>query len=182
MVIAVVPVGNARRLNDKHFLDFCGKRIIDVVVENLTMSGFFSKVVIYTVKKFHVLNAEIVMDNWNRGVLPVLIDSLKRYRENVFLLGGDMPLANKESFSKLIVYPESLSVIPKWKNGYIEPLHSLYSVSALNFFNNNVSMHDFIKNIPKVFVRAEEIDKNAFFNVNTMEDYLELKKICNGNI
>ncbi|MEM3327250.1 MAG: hypothetical protein QW037_02605 [Thermoplasmata archaeon] len=181
MVIAVVPVGISRRLSGKHFLEFCNKRIIDVVVENLNESNLFSKVIIYTINNFDIKNAEIIIDKWRTGVLPILIDALERFNENVFLLGGDMPLANSKSFFPLLLYPESLSVIPKWENGYLEPLHALYSKSALNFQKNKNSMHEFIEHIPKVFIKAEKIGKMAFFNINTNDDYIELKKLCYGN-
>ncbi|MFP3255927.1 MAG: hypothetical protein RXP30_05820 [Thermoplasmata archaeon] len=180
MVIALVPVGKSKRLENKHFLDYCGKRIIDSVVDNLINSGLFSKIVIYSYFEFNIDRAEIIIDKKLQGVLPLIIDAMERYSENIFVLGGDMPLATY--FSPLLSYPEQLSVIPRWKNGYIEPLHSLYSISSLNYYSGERALHDFIEKIPRVYYPAEKMPEYSFYNINTREDYSSLIKKCNGNL
>lgn len=181
MVVALVPVGNSRRLKNKHFLDFCGRRIIDAVVENLNSSGLFSRVVIYSYRYFNIDGAEIIIDGKMDGVLPLIMDAMERYRENVFVLGGDMPLADSKSISPLLTYPDNLSVIPTWANGYMEPLHALYSITA-HSKTKEKSLQKFIMGIPRIHYPAEKLPPEAFFNVNTPEDYRRLVDVCHGNL
>ncbi|MBD6955630.1 MAG: molybdenum cofactor guanylyltransferase [Thermoplasmata archaeon] len=182
MVIALVPVGNSKRLKNKHFLDFCGKRIIDAVIDNLEETGAFSRIIVYSHADIRVKNAEVIRDERLEGVLPLIFDAIRRYGENVFVLGGDMPLANRSSILPLLSYPEQLSVVPRWRNGYMEPLHSLYSTSCINYEPEGRSINRFIERIPRIYFPAEDLPPNAFFNVNTQEDYERLKNLCRGNL
>lgn len=176
MVIAVIPVGNSKRLTNKHFLKLGEDQIIEIIVSKLYNSNLFEKIVIYSTKPIYIENSETIIDYEEKGPMYVLWNSLKIFNDNIFMIGGDMPFIEIESLKRFFVYPKQLSVIPKWKNGYLEPLHSLYSKFCLNYEFKN-SFHEFIEGIPKVFLSAESFSEYEFFNINTQDDYLLAKKI-----
>ncbi|MGC8672653.1 MAG: NTP transferase domain-containing protein [Thermoplasmata archaeon] len=176
MVIAVIPIGNSVRLKNKHFLTLGNKRIIDIIVENLYQSNLFDEIVVYSMVNFDINYAKFVKDNEGKGPIDVLINSLKKFNTNIFFIGGDIPFFSMKSIKNMLLYPDNLSIIPKWENGYMEPLHALYSISALNYPRKD-SFHEFIEQIPKVFIKAEKFPEYEFFNINTFKDYTIAKEI-----
>lgn len=176
MVIALIPIGNSRRLKGKHFLKLGDKRIIDHIVEKLYLSNLFEKIVVYSVKEIEIKNAIILIDYEEKGALNVLIKTLNEFNSNVFLLAGDLPFFSIEHVKRMMVYPDQLSIIPKWSNGYLEPMHALYSISA-KYYEEKASFHEFIEQIPKLFIPAESFPSYEFFNINTLKDYQQAKEL-----
>ncbi|MGC9176246.1 MAG: NTP transferase domain-containing protein, partial [Thermoplasmata archaeon] len=167
MVIALIPIGDSKRLKNKHFLNIGGKKIIEIIVDKISNISFFEDIVIYSTVPVKIKNTNLIIDQEKKGPLNVLLKVLKIYEKNVFLLAGDMPFISAEYIEKMLIYPEQLSVIPRWENGYLEPMHALYSKSCLNY-NEKESFHEFIKYIPKIFLKAENFPRYQFFNINTV--------------
>jgi molybdopterin-guanine dinucleotide biosynthesis protein A len=178
--LATVLVGHSNRLPNKHLKYVVnGKRLIDLVVENLESLGF--DVIIYS--KYHFpAPAPIIMDNEN-WIVPSIISLLKNLNKGTFIFGGDMPLIKKESIEIMEKHLDHKMVVPKWNNGYVEPLHSYYSPQSIQAFEkilktNNPSLHSAIEICDDVYyIRAEDLDPLTFFNVNTPQDLQTLKKI-----
>lgn len=181
MVIALIPVGDSKRLRGKHFLKLGSRRIIDIIVEKLFWSKLFDEIIVYSIHDIKIKNATTVIDYEREGALNVLIRTLKEFNSNIFLIGGDLPFFSIESIKKMMIYPDQLSVIPKWSNGYMEPMHALYSISAKEYPRKR-SFHEFIEQIPKIFLRAEGFPEYEFFNMNTLEDYILAKEIYRSTI
>ena len=74
--------------------------------------------------------------------------------------------------------------VPRWSNGYLEPLHAVYSQKFRNIIENNISKGEYalnkaIKNSDPCYVDIENFSnkwKKSFFNVNTKEDLESLNK------
>ncbi len=179
MVSAVVPVGDSKRLEGKHFLEIDGKTILDFLGERLENSNLFNKIYFYSTKKIGLKWGETIVDDEKNGVLYVLTKALKIIDDDIFFIGGDMPFFDKSSALKILEKFECKSVIPKWKNGYVEPLFSLYHRSLKSFGVMKGSMADFINEIDKEFIKSEDLNPITFFNINTITDYHIAKNIWN---
>jgi molybdopterin-guanine dinucleotide biosynthesis protein A len=85
------------------------------------------------------------------------------------------------------------AVVPKWPNGYIEPLHSVYNVAKTKLAtertlqNGELRVSNMIDRLDNVtYVDVEELrkfdrDLLTFFNINTKEDLKkaeEMLKVC----
>ncbi len=176
---AVVLVGNSRRFPKKH-LKYIGKRrLIDLVVNNLKNMGF--DVVVYSKYEFPI-SAPLIIDkeDW---LLPSLISLLKKIGKGVFVFGGDMPLIQWEAVEKMIPHLSHAVVVPKWENGYLEPLHAYYTPKIIPLFeevmlSEKPSLHGAIlKCRDAYYVDAEKMPPLTFFNVNRPEDFEVLKNI-----
>ncbi len=180
---AYVLVGNSRRLPKKHLIEIIPrKRLIDLVVENLHSIGF--EVVVYAKYRIEV-GTKVVID-YSSWILPSIVSILQTNSE-VFIFGGDMPLIRKKAVIMMLNQREGdKTVIPKWKNGYLEPLHGFYTKASLPCFikeikRNKGSLTNALKNCPSVkFISAELMPPDTFFNVNYPKDIEKLREILKG--
>lgn len=175
----VVLVGNSKRFPKKHLMRVGEKRLIDIVVENLMSMEF--DVFVYSKYEFPI-SVPIIYDD-EPWILPSLIHLLKEFGKGIFVFGGDMPLIRREAVEKMIPHVSHTAVVPRWKNGYLEPLHAYYSPRIINAFEKEMkyekpSLHDAILKCKDVhYVRAESMPELTFFNVNVPEDLESLKNI-----
>lgn len=108
--------------------------------------------------------------------------------EAIFVFAGDMPYINELIIRDMIDYfkqqkPDIL--IPKIDNN-IEPLLAIYSISILENLENylkittNFSVRSFIKTMNTHYfeLKASDINKQSFININSPEDY---KKYIGSN-
>ena len=110
----------------------------------------------------------------------------------VLVLPCDAPFINIELLRYLLSIAEGNdAVIPRWDNGFVEPLHSVYrSDSSLEAIeealeNGEKSVLDLIKRLKRIrYVSVDDLrefdpDLSTFKNINYIEDYekaLELVK------
>ena len=67
-----------------------------------------------------------------KGPLGGIYSALKNARyERVFVLACDMPDLDPRILGLLLDHGESEVVVPRWRNGHLEPLCSLYSKSQM---------------------------------------------------
>ncbi len=176
---AVVLVGNSHRFPKKH-LKYVGKRrLIDLVVKNLKNIGF--DVVVYSKYEFSI-SVPIIIDE-EPWILPSLVYLLKKIAKGIFIFGGDMPLIQREAVKKMMPHLSHAVVVPKWKNGYLEPLHAYYTPKIISLLeevmvSEKPSLHSAIRKCRDAYyLEAENMPKLTFFNVNTPEDFEALKNI-----
>ncbi len=173
---AYVLVGNSKRLKKKHLIEVVpGKRLIDIVAENLQNLGL--DVVIYSKYSFET-EFPLILDS-SPWILPSII-SLFSLDSEFFVFGGDMPMVQKEAIENIISsFDGEHTVVPRWRNtGYLEPLHALYTSSSLSCLKNGTSLTGALSECPAVrFVPAEEMPAMTFFNVNTAEDMEKLREM-----
>ena len=71
------------------------------------------------------------------------------------------------------------SIVPQWKNGDLEPLHSIYNAKTKNIIykmisNDKRDVKSFIDEINSLFVESEILDPTglSFKNFNKPEDII----------
>jgi len=178
-VRAYVLVGKSSRLPKKHLIEvLTGKRLIDLVVENLQNIGL--DVVIYSRIP---LNANVpVIEDKSSWILEAVC-SLFNFSDYFLLFGGDMPLVRREAIAMLFEQWEGKNgVVPRWNDtGYLEPLHAIYTMQMLPCLCNAKSLTKGIENCSAVkFVPAENMPEETFFNVNTKDDLDRLRKMLSS--
>ncbi|MCS3901108.1 molybdenum cofactor guanylyltransferase [Methanococcus voltae] len=112
----------------------------------------------------------------------------------ILVLPCDMPHITRKAIEKLIknVYFAEKNgyncIVPKHKNGFIEPLFSLYHISSISKLENIVNqikesgksapIRLLIDSLNPLYVDAQEIDINqkTYVNINTFEDFDNLNK------
>ncbi|MBS7658300.1 MAG: molybdenum cofactor guanylyltransferase [Candidatus Bathyarchaeia archaeon] len=99
------------------------------------------------------------------------------------VLPCDCPFINEKLINHLFKSVKGFNAaIPKWPNGYIEPLHAVYRIEQMissiedALKNKTLSVSSAIKYLKKiVYIPVSELKKHdqkllSFFNINTVED------------
>ncbi|MFX0069382.1 MAG: molybdenum cofactor guanylyltransferase [Promethearchaeota archaeon] len=198
LFVAILAGGRARRLGkEKGLIRILGKPMISYIIDackELTTDIF----VIFGTKEQSetYLNAlsdiRIIIDNAHQEYSPLFgaITAFKQIKSDyIFLLPCDTPLI-KSSVIELL-YSIRLgydAIIPRWPNGYIEPLCAIYrSNSTLDLAEKMMNMGRFemrgiTEGLKVLYVSTLAIKKfdsklDSFYNVNTEEDRRKVEKI-----
>ena len=201
---AILAGGKSSRLGrDKGLLDICGKPMFLWVLE--ACRPYANKILIVTssikqkkeyeryLEHFSVKGVKIVVDKESKIRCP-LIGARTAFEnaesEYTFLLPCDNPLVNGNVLQLLISMSENYdAVVPRWPNGYIEPLHSIYETDkAFNAAKSSLAAHRFdmraiLERLDKILYVStliiKKFDHNlfTFFNVNSPMDLKKLEKI-----
>jgi molybdopterin-guanine dinucleotide biosynthesis protein A len=110
--------------------------------------------------------------------------------ENVAIIGCDMPMISRKGLRILFKRCDRHdAVIPRWSNGYIEALYSVYNTNSCReavakaLKKGRRDMQALVKNLSDVlFVSAEEIQRQSgtvstFFNINTISDLRKARRL-----
>lgn len=137
---------------------------------------------------------KIILDEYQlKSPVVGALTGLKYARgEYSILLSCDTPLISAKVVQLLLEISKDYdAVIPRWPNGYIEPLQAVYNTEKAYgaafkaITQKNLKMSDVIKKLRKVlFISTIALsnmdpDLNTFFNVNTPNDFLHAKRILN---
>lgn len=126
----------------------------------------------------------------DKGPLGGIYSALKNAKyDRVFIIAGDLPFIDKDILAELSKYTEYQLVIPKWENGYVEPLCTIYSKELLPIIENQIKINDLkINNLFKVIddedfekvmtkyvninylIKNQKISVNCFRNINSFKD------------
>lgn len=142
---------------------------------------------------------ENILSNKKTDVRSPLIGIYSAFKElnklnyqNLFILSCDMPFIEKEVVKLLIKESKGFDCcIPRWENGYLEPLFAIYSIKKglkKARFNLKKKTYKLIELIDKnwkikyvsIEDRIKKIDKNlsTFRNINRPEDLNYNENIC----
>lgn len=193
--VAILCGGKSVRMGtDKGLVSLCGKPMLLYVLE--ACEEVFSEIFIVLGSNINKSYEEIIGDraciliDKRPGVTSPLNGAYTAFdnckQKYLYILSCDIPLVNIEVLKLMreVITTEN-AVVPRWPNGYIEPLHSIYRVKpsleaaekALS--ENRMDMLSMIKNLRSVLYLStlviEKLDPKleTFFNVNTVN---ELKK------
>ena len=199
MIGAVILAGGAgnRIGGDKPLIDFRGKKLINYVID--AASSVSDEIIVVVdedeEQKFKAIvpeDVDVTVDLMSGGgPLIGLYSGLRQIRyEYAVALPCDSPFLNLEVLRCLLCEARGVdAVIPQWPNGYIEPLHSIYRVSAAlrcseeALDEGKLRIHDMIDRLEKPrFVSVEslrEFDPEllTFFNINSPEDLMKAEAI-----
>lgn len=142
--------------------------------------------------QFIIDDREIISDPEIRTPLLGIYTALKELNnigfKNAFLLSGDMPLIKAEVIELLIEELEGYDCcIPKWNNGFLEPLFAIYPVkesfekTKSNLENKNFTLTDILRanwniNYISVEEKIKPLDKNLVSLIN-INGPIDLEKV-----
>lgn len=161
---AFIAVKRSERLPGKHFLKLGTKRIIDIVYEKVCAFADTTVVSTFPIDLHHILDQS--------GNIMELLSSLSSKNEEFMLVAGDMPFFSSGDVEILLKHYRGRTVIPKHEDGRIEPMFAIYH----GYLEAGRSLSDMVMNGAE-WVDASLFSRNAFFNINTIEDYLRAQKI-----
>ena len=191
----ILAGGRGTRLRkEKCFLEFGGKPLIKWVAD--AVRGVVDELVVAVRSETQadavakICDAKIAIDSFKgfgplAGILAGLSATSAEYS---VVLGCDMPFVRTEVVEFLFEVAEESgadAAVPKWNNGYIEPLHAVYKTKAMaratlhSILRGEKSIRTPLRSLNVKFVpmrRLREIDKNlkTFTNINSPADLQQL--------
>jgi len=191
MICAVLAGGDSRTFGrDKLTYKVYGKPLIMYCIERVERSKEINKIVIVTREgredEFKRLGYDVIVDNLLVGPIGGIYVTLLEFGE-AFVVGGDMPLIVPEFVDFIVkMFRRSRGdlVVPLWPNGFLEPLHAVYSRGVINTLKESIQsrsyrVQDAIRRSRACFIKVEDLPRKwheSFFNVNTMKDIAEFVK------
>ncbi|MCD6524860.1 MAG: molybdenum cofactor guanylyltransferase MobA [Thermococcus sp.] len=190
MIGAVLAGGRGRRFGDDKLLyKINGKPLVLYTIENLEMAKTIDEIVLIASKdnaeRLRKLGYRVVVDELLIGPMGGVYTALGL--GDAFVVAGDMPLLVPE-FVDFIVsnFKKSgkIACVPRWENGYLEPLHAAYSrafreVLEERIKDGNYALNRAIRETDVCYIPIESLPeewRESFFNVNTREDLGRLQK------
>jgi molybdopterin-guanine dinucleotide biosynthesis protein A len=196
--IIILAGGRSFRLGyDKAFVRFEGTPLVTHILDKLRLLGDEFLVSIGKDSKVEdyrgVLSndAIIVQDIVNfQGPLAGFASALQECRSTIcFLVACDMPFVDPKVVDFLFRQNKSGSVVPRWNDGRIEPLHAVYERDAARrgvseaIREQSRSMIGLVEHTPDVhFVSVEneikliDPDLKTLSNFNTPRDFASLDR------
>lgn len=185
--VAILAGGSSTRFTgNKLFYKISGKPLILYVYERLT--SLFNAENIFIIaspsngdllRRMGLNN--ILIDNILSGPISGIYVALK-YLGDVFVFGGDMPCINRELLEKMLKIwftNKHLALVPGWKNGFLEPLHAIYSGKLLPVFEAHIkdgklsvtALLRKLRNKQILFLDDyPPLQRLSIYNVNTIDD------------
>ncbi|NJE75478.1 molybdenum cofactor guanylyltransferase MobA [Thermococcus sp. ES12] len=190
MLGAVLAGGRSRRFgDDKLLFRIDGRPLILHAIERLESASLIREVVIVAsadnAGKLGHLGYGVVVDELSAGPIGGVYTALGL--GDAFVVAGDMPLIVPE-FVDYIVREFGKSgkavCVPRWENGYLEPLHAAYSKAFRRVLDEKIkigkySLNDAIRSADACYLDVDGLPphwRESFFNVNRRSDLTKLLK------
>ena len=137
---------------------------------------------------FSAYNSKVIEDELDAGPLGGIYTGL-RYssQEKNFFLACDMPFFPSVLAEWMLEQAEEDILIPRDKNGWLEPLAAVYNKNCLSAIEETIDSGEkkIIEFFPQVKVQhiskkklKEQVDfSHIFYNVNTREEWSRARKI-----
>ncbi|WP_297475797.1 molybdenum cofactor guanylyltransferase MobA [Thermococcus sp.] len=184
MIGAVLAGGRGKRFGgDKLLFKISGKPLILHTIERLEEAKGVDEVVLVAspenAGKLEKLGYRVVVDELLVGPIGGIYTALSL--GDAFVVAGDMPLLVPE-FVDFVVErfkgSKKPACVPKWSNGYLEPLHAAYSAGFKEFIQEKINEGQYainraIRESDACYIEIESLPeewRESFFNVNTRED------------
>jgi len=202
--LVVLAGGAGRRLGGvyKPLLELCGKPMILRILE--AMSGYFNKVtvIVHDAEQIEAvseiatglgLRVDVVRDILEvASPLSGLYTASLTVKEGIFaVIPADTPFIRGKTMKALHQLLDDVNdaVVPRWPNGYVEPLIAVYRREAVRRALSNAALSSLrvswlLESIRTKYVSVEEISENPrleFFNVNTRDDLEVAQRLCHEN-
>ncbi len=163
------------KLNDKKFIDIIMEALKDY--EDIIVSCNNLKDYEYLTPRVTLIEDEIK----DIGPMGGIYSCLKKCKYNKCLfVAADMPFINKNIIDILTNCEFSEEALVPIVNGKIEPLVAVYDKKIAHIIEELIDNDDFkIRNLLKLInVKYIDVtDDKAFINVNTKEEYENIKKV-----
>ena len=191
MIAAVLAGGSGKRFGgDKLLFKISGKPLISHTIERLEAAGSIDEVVVVAspenAEKLKALGLPVVVDELLVGPIGGIYTALSL--GDAFVVAGDMPLLVPEFIDFIVerfYLKKGSACVPRWSNGYLEPLHSAYSREFRPFLEEKITAGQYVINraireSKACYIEIERLPeewRESFFNVNTREDLRRIRVI-----
>ncbi|QOJ78437.1 molybdenum cofactor guanylyltransferase [Infirmifilum lucidum] len=205
MELVVLAGGAGKRLGGvyKPLVRVCGKPLILMLLEEA--SKYFGEITIVTHNRQQASAISSILGTLG-GSVKVVEDLLETpspltglytasrtvNSETFTVVPADAPFIRGGSLVKLRQYltDDYDAVVPRWPNGYIEPLIATYRRGAVR---DVLGGNDFqrarvawlLERIRTRYVDVTEVSADPhyeFFNINTLEDLEKARELCNNKL
>jgi len=187
----VLAGGQSSRLGmDKSFINVNGQSLIEHIVAKLTRLSDDVIIVTNSPDEYDHLEARLIGDIYpGKGALGGIYSGL-RAAVNAYSLvvACDMPFLDLNLLRYMIILAREHDVVIPRIGGLPEPLHAIYSKSCLEpidrlLARGGLKIIDFFSEVRVRYVEEGEVDifdpqHLSFFNVNTLNDLEEMKKLA----
>jgi molybdopterin-guanine dinucleotide biosynthesis protein A len=190
--------GKSRRMGqDKGSMSLNGKPMIIHVIKNIIAVA--DEIIVVLRDKNQVDDYNKIFDQLqsNRSKLHIFTDILKDKGPLAGILTGlenitsdkamiipcDSPFASEYFVNKMFLYsnePNFDAFVPKWPDGKLEPLHSIYKKdlksNILKLLKEDIrDVKSLIKELNVKYIDVGSLDDTgrSFFNINRMDDILD---------
>ena len=191
MIGAVLAGGRGKRFGgDKLLFKISGKPLVLHTIERLESAEGIDEIVIVAspenAEKLKALGYRVVVDELLVGPIGGIYTALSL--GDAFVVAGDMPLLVPE-FVDFVVErfkgSKKPACVPRWGNGYLEPLHAAYSGEFREFLGAKIRAGQYainraIRESEACYIEIESLPeewRESFFNVNTREDLRRIRGI-----
>lgn len=192
MIGAVLAGGSGRRFGgDKLLVRISGRPLLLHTVERLKLAEGIDEIVLVAsprnVERLKALGLPVVVDELMVGPIGGVYTALSL--GDAFIVAGDMPLLVPEFVDYIIAQfgkAGKALCVPRWGNGYLEPLHAAYSSSFRELLGDRIESSDYALNMAiresdACYLDVEKLPegwKKSLFNVNTREDLERVSRIA----
>ena len=183
--------GQSSRLGmDKSFVNVKGQSLIEQIVAKLTRLSDDVVIVTNSPEKYDHLEARVVGDIYpGKGALGGIYSGLRAVANaQSLVVACDMPFLDLNLLRYMILLACGHDVVIPRIGEFLEPLHALYSKSCLEpidrlLARGGLKIVGFFSEVRVRYVEEEEVDifdpqHLSFFNVNTLSDLEEMKKMA----
>ena len=180
--------GRSRRFgNDKLLFRVDGRPLIQHALERLESASLIDEVIVVAspdnVGRLRSLGCEVVVDELSVGPAGGVYTALGL--GDAFVAAGDMPLIVPELVDHIIrefARHGKTACVPRWSNGYLEPLHAAYSrvfrgILEERIHSGDYSLNGAIRSADVCYLEVEGLPshwRRSFFNVNSRSDLRKL--------
>lgn len=188
---------------DKPFIELRDRPLISYTLEVVTKISQELIIVVsrdvHDTTRFNSLvpkDAKIIEDIQTEGGPLIGVYSGLQYMNSKYtvILPCDAPFVNERVLRYLLKRSYNTdAVIPIWPNGYIEPLHAVYNVSAARKAGRKAidegkkRVNDMVQRLKKtIYIPVEDLkhfdqELLTFHNINSTEDLKNAEKILTNN-
>jgi molybdopterin-guanine dinucleotide biosynthesis protein A len=194
--IAILCGGKSKRFGSDKTFHYIGDKTIlelvydkfknetdDIFLQTSNNDKYRKKKFRFNVNKYHDVIPE-------KGPLGGIYSALSNAKFNrVFVVAGDLPFVDEKIIAELTSFEDFSIVVPKWLNGFVEPLCALYSKDVMPIVrkridSNNLKINDFFQELGndhtgeykikylhiEDLIHSGKISENCFNNINCLED------------
>ena len=190
MIGAILAGGRGKRFGgDKLLYRVNGRPLILHTIERLEKAREIDEIVLIASEenagRLEELGYRVLVDELLIGPIGGVYTALSL--GSAFVVAGDMPLLVPEFVDFIISrFRESgkIACVPRWENGYLEPLHAAYSKAFREILEEkiktgNYALNRAIREVNPCYLSIESLPeewRESFFNVNTRGDLEKVKQ------
>lgn len=184
--IAILCGGKSRRFGeDKWLYSVNGRRMFEIVYEKFRekSNDIFLQVSKENFQKLETSIEQEVDIVVRTGPMGGIYSALCHAKyENVFVVASDLIFVDPNILDVMRQHADADCVVPRWKNGFCEPLCAVYSKRMSPLFEAEIGKRNLkissslikAKNVKwleiEPLIEKKMISRNCFRNINSMED------------